>query len=451
MIHLLINIFAFILAIGILVTFHELGHYSVAKWFGVKVLRFSVGFGKPLYRVQRNETEYVLAAIPLGGYVKMLDEREGAVLEDQKPYAFNRQPVWIRFLIVLAGPIANFIFAILAYWVVYMIGITGMVPLIGEIAPHSIAAHAEMSSGEEIVAVNRVPTSTWSQIYKQLTKQIGETGNLEIETKRSQQIRIYDLDISHWELKSDHPDILHSLGIIAYRPAIMPIVEDIREFEPASEAGVEPGDLIRAVNGKPITDWKQFTDVVTHSIDIPVRLTIDRKGESVEIVFKPRARESDTGEILGFAGLIAKQGEIPKEYLRIERFGPIEALQAGVEKTGEFIYLTFEVLGKMVTGKLGLKTLSGPLTIAQGAGESIAIGWQYYLGYLALISISLGVLNLLPIPILDGGHLLYYTIESVTGRPVSERIQVIGYKIGLMLLIFLMTIAFYNDIARLFG
>lgn len=450
MIHLLISIFSFILAIGILVTFHELGHYLMARWLGVKVLRFSVGFGKTIYQHKRNGTEYALAAIPLGGYVKMLDEREGGVPEDQKPYAFNRQPLWIRFLIVLAGPIANFIFAILAYWVVYMVGITGMVPLIGEIAPHSIAAKAEMSSGEEIIAVDNVATQTWPQIYKQLMGRVGEKGILAIQTKRSDRTRTYDLDISHWELKSDRPDLLHALGIIAYRPPITPIIEDVHEFEPAAQAGVEPGDVIEAVNGKPISDWKQFTDVVTHSIDLPVRLTINRNGERVDIVFKPRARESDTGEILGFAGLIAKQPEMPKEYLRIERFGPIEAFKAGCQKTGEFIYLTFKVLGKMLVGDLGLKTISGPISIAQGAGESMVIGVQYYLGYLALISISLGVLNLLPVPILDGGHLLYYVIEFITGKPVSERIQIIGYKIGLMLLIFLMSVAFYNDISRLF-
>ena len=450
MMNIVINIFAFILAIGILVTFHELGHFWMAKLLGVRVLRFSVGFGKSLFKFKKNNTEYMLAAIPLGGYVKMLDEREGPVLDQDKPFAFNRQPLWARFLIVLAGPLANFVFAILAYWLVYMIGITGMIPKIGEIVPHSIAAEAGMEAGDEIIAVDNESTQSWSQIYKKLMGRIGEGGILSIETMHHDHVRTYHLNITHWKLISDRPDLMHSLGIVGLRPPVIPVIKDVQEFEPAAKAGVEPGDVIKAVNGHPITDWKEFTDVVTKSIDKPVTLTINRQGESINIVFKPRARESDTGEILGFAGLIAKQGKIPEEYLRVERLNPLDAFVEAFEKTGDFIVLTFKILGKLVMGELGLKTISGPISIAQGAGESISNGIQYFFGYLALISISLGVLNLLPIPILDGGHLLYYCIEFITGKPVSDRIQVMGFKLGLMLLILLMSVAFYNNILRLF-
>jgi regulator of sigma E protease len=449
MTHLLINIVAFIVAIGILVTFHECGHFWMARWLGVRVLQFSVGFGKPLLKFKKDHTQYVIAALPIGGYVKMLDEREGEVSEADKPFAFNRQPLWARFLIVLAGPLANFVFAILAYWVVYMVGITGVVPIVGEVAPHSIAAEAGLLPGEEIVSIDGVNTRTWSQVYKQLMGRIGSEGSLEIKTQSDNRIKSYQLAISKWELKSDRPDLLHSLGITGFHPPIPPIIEDVKELEPAAQAGVQAGDVITAVNGKPITDWKGFSDVVTRSINIPVRLTIDRQGQTVDIVFKPRARETDTGEVVGFAGLVAKHVEMPKELLRLERLNPLAAFVAGVQKTGEFIHLTFRIIGKMVTGELGLKTISGPISIAQGAGESVTVGLQYYLGFLALISISLGVLNLLPIPILDGGHLLYYVIELIMGKPVPDKIQLIGFQIGVALLIILMTIAFYNDIMRL--
>lgn len=446
---ILINLFAFLLAIGVLVAFHEYGHFAMARLLKVKVLRFSIGFGKAIWRRKKSDTEYVLAAIPIGGYVKMLDEREGPIAEADQPYAFNRQPVWVRFLIVLAGPIANFLFAILAYWVVYMIGITGTVPMIGEIAPHSIAEQAGMVPGEEIIAVDYMPTRTWAPVYKQLMNKLGDEGSLVIQTKREERVKTYYLTIDHWALKGDQPDLLNALGILPIRPPAYPLIKDVREFEPASRAGVESGDLILTVNGKPIDDWKDFTDIVTRSIDKPVHITVLRDDEEHEIVFKPRARETSTGEILGFAGLVAEQQPMPESLTRLERLGPVAALKESIEKTGQFIYLTFKILGKMVVGELGLKTLSGPLSIAQGAGESISVGLTYYLGFLALISISLGVLNLLPIPILDGGHLLYYLFEWLTGKPVPDKVQLLGFKIGLFLLIFLMMVAFYNDILRM--
>lgn len=446
----IINVLAFLVAIGILVTFHELGHFWMARWLGVKVLQFSVGFGKPLFKRKRNDTEYIIAALPIGGYVKMLDEREGEVKEEDLPFAFNRQPLWVRFLIVLAGPVANFIFAIVAYWIIYMVGITGPIPLIGEIAPRSIAAEAGMMEGEEIINVDNVETKTWSQVYKQLMGRIGDSDPLYIETKNKDELtKNYRLDLTKWELKSDHPDLLGSLGITGFYPPIPPRVEDVKMSEPAGKAGVLPGDVITAVNGKPIADWQEFTKIVTRSIDVPVTLTIDRNKEMITVVFRPRARESSTGEMIGFAGLVVKGVDLPKEYTRVERLNPIQAFVAGFDRTGQFIALTFKILGKMLTGELGLKTLSGPITIAQGAGASASGGFTYFLSFLALISISLGVLNLLPIPILDGGHLLYYVVEFVTKKPVSEKIQLIGFKLGLMILMFLMAIAFYNDILRL--
>lgn len=447
-----ISFLAFLVAIGILVTFHEFGHFWAARRLGVKVLKFSIGFGKPLWSIKDKQgTEFVIAAIPLGGYVKMLDEREGPVADHEKIGAFNQKSVWARIVIVFAGPMFNFIFAVFAYWLMFMIGIAGWVPKIGDITPGSIADKAGLVVGEEIVSVDHRPTATWQQIIKQLMGRIGDKDTLEIQAKTVDgTVKAYNLDLSNWELKGERPDLLRGLGIESYHPPIPPIIHEVLPGEPASKAGILAGDVISAVNGKPIHDWKGFTDVVIKSIDQPLKLTIKRQEENKDITIIPRAEEGANGEIVGFAGLVVKTVKMPEELIRKERLGPIDALFAAVHKTYEYIAISFRLIGKMIVGELGLRTLSGPITIAQGAGASMVVGLQYYLGFLALISISLGVLNLLPIPILDGGHLLYYAVEAITGKPVPERIQIYGFKVGLMLLIFLMTVAFYNDLLRLF-
>lgn len=447
----LISILAFIVAIGLLVTFHELGHFSIARLLGVKVLRFSVGFGKTLWRYQGKQTEYVLAAIPLGGYVKMLDEREGDVADSEKPFAFNQKPLWARSAIVLAGPLFNFIFAIVAYWLMYMIGIIGLAPIVGELKPNSIAEQAGLHPKDEIIKVDGAPTTSWQQVVNQLIERLGDKNALSIEVVRDKgEHQTLTLPLKEWGLHGDRPDLIDALGILPYQPPIPPIVNEVLENEPAQKAGMLKGDEIIAVNHQPIKEWRSFTRVVAKSIDKPITLTVKRKNEIKEFTFKPRTREDDNGEIIGFAGLSVKLSEMPKELLRKEHLGPVDAFVAACKKTGEYIRLTFKVIGKMLMGEIGLKTLSGPLTIAEGAGATVSVGIQYYLGFLALISVSLGVLNLLPIPILDGGHLLYFVIEAIQGKPVSERVQLYGFKLGMLLLIFLMSVAFYNDLARLF-
>ncbi|MCS5711159.1 sigma E protease regulator RseP [Candidatus Berkiella aquae] len=445
------SIIAFIVAIGLLVTFHELGHFSLARLLGVKVLRFSIGFGKTLWRFQdRHKTEYVIAALPLGGYVKMLDEREGPVAEHEKSAAFNQKPLWARTLIVLAGPVFNFLFAIIAYWLMYMIGITGLAPIVGELKPHSIAAVAGLEPKDEILKVDGITTSSWQRVTNQLLARLGDKETLSIEVLRDGQHETLSLKLATWQLKGDRPDLVDALGIIPYQPPIPPLVHEVIPDEPAAKAGIRAGDVIIAVNREPISAWQDFTRVVVKSINKPMILTVKRQNETQDITFKPRARESDTGEMIGYAGIVVKSVEMPPELLRKERLGPIAAFVEANKKTAEYIRLTFRVIAKMITGDVGLKTLSGPLTIAEGAGASASFGIQYYLGFLALISISLGVLNLLPIPILDGGHLLYFLIEAIQGKPVSERVQLYGFKLGMLLLIFLMSVAFYNDLARIF-
>lgn len=449
---LITSVIAFIVAIGLLVTFHELGHFSVARLLGVKVLRFSVGFGKILWRFKdRQQTEYAIAAIPLGGYVKMLDEREGVVPEAEKEFAFNAKPLWVRFMIVLAGPVFNFIFAIVAYWLMYMIGITGLAPIIGELKPNSIALEAGLLPNDEIIKVDGISTPSWQRVTNQLIARLGDKETLSIDVLRNdgQQVNL-SLKLATWQLKGDRPDLVDALGIQPFQPPIPAIIHEVIPDEPAAKAGFLPGDEILSVNHQPITAWQGFTHAVVKSINKPMTLVVKRHGENKEITFIPRARESDTGEMVGYAGIVVKSIDMPEKMLRKERFGPAAAFVEANKKTAEYIRLTFRVIGKMITGDVGLKTLSGPLTIAEGAGVSASFGIQYYLGFLALISISLGVLNLLPIPILDGGHLLYFVIEAIRGKPVSDKVQLYGFKLGMLLLIFLMTVAFYNDLARIF-
>lgn len=451
MLNILISIIGFLLAIGILVVFHEFGHFWVARRLGVKVLRFSVGFGKPLFSWKdKKQTEFVIAAIPLGGYVKMVDEREGEVSEAHLPYAFNRKSVWARILIVLAGPLFNFIFAILAYWLMFMIGISGMIPLVGEVKPNSIAMQAGITPGAEIVSVDREPTHTWQQVIKQLMTKIGDKDYLHVETKEKSGItRTHFLDLRNWELKGDKPDLLYGLGVVPYELPIFPRIQEVVPDEPANKVGILAKDVIVSVDDKPIHQWKEFTDITTKSINKSLKVTVLRQGETIDFMVTPRAKEMTNGEVTGFVGLVVKTEKLPDTLLRKERLNPYKAFIAALQKTKDFIVISFSIIGKMIIGDIGLHTLSGPITIAQGAGATLVVGFQYYLSFLALISISLGVLNLLPIPILDGGHLLFYCIEIIIRRPVPDRFQVIGYKIGLMLLIFLMVIAFYNDLLRL--
>lgn len=452
MIQVLISIVAFLLAIGILVVFHEWGHFWVARKLGVKVLRFSVGFGKPLWRYQaKSGVEYCVCAIPLGGYVKMLDEREEPVPEALLPFAFNRKPVWSRFLIVLAGPVFNFIFAILAYWIMFMIGINSIVARIGEVVPDSIAYHAGLHAGDEIIQVDDIPTVSWQQVHGTLIKRLGDQDKLKVVVKSpNNPSQTHWLSLESWELKGQKPNLLHALGITPYQPDIPPVVESVVDDSAATQAGILPADEIIALNGTPIKSWQDFTRVVTKHPNEALKLTIIRQGQPLALTVTPRLKEMETGEKVGFVGLMVKIPPMPPGFIIKEHMGPLSALKAALDKTQQNVITTFHLLGKMIVGKLDVKHLSGPISIAEGAGATAVMGISEFLGFLALISISLGVLNLLPIPILDGGHLLFYLVEGVLGRPVSDKVLIWGFKLGFMFLIFLMMIAFYNDLVRFF-
>lgn len=446
----LTSVLALIVTLGILVTIHEYGHFWVARRCGVKVLRFSVGFGKVLFSWHDKQgTEFAIAAIPLGGYVKMLDEREGEVPEDQLDQAFNRKTVWQRMAVVSAGPIANFLFAIFAYWLMFMTGITQVKPLVGDIKPDSVAAESGLQSEQEIIAVNGVEVNSWSDVNYQLIRYLGETGNIELRVKQGP---TYELPVVEWLADSEEPNPLRDLGIAPYSPSIPPVLAELNPGDPAEQAGLKTGDLIQAVDGKPITQWHEFVTLVQASPSEPVQLTVLRENQTLDITLIPKSREVTTSngkEVKGFAGVRVQMPALSEDLLQVEQFNPAMALWKGAEKTWDMSIMTLQAVGKMLQGLMSVKNLSGPITIAKVANDSAKAGFEAFLSFLAYVSIMLGVVNLLPVPVLDGGHLFFYMIEAVKGKPLSERIQVMGMKIGLALLLSIMVLAIFNDISRL--
>jgi regulator of sigma E protease len=455
MVSFIYSALAFIAAIGILVTIHEFGHYWVARLCGVKVLRFSVGFGKPIWsrRAGKDQIEYALAAIPLGGYVKMLDEREGEVEEAEKHRAFNRQPVAKRIAIVAAGPMFNFIFAILAYSLMYMNGVSGLKPFIGDIQPNSVAAVAGVMDKDLIVSINGVATPSWDKARFQLLQQSVDNNLLKLEVKgKDQRIRDVTLDIRNQEILQDEStDVLDILGMHMWRPQIPPEIDEVIPGGAAAAAGIQAGDRIQSLNGQPIQNVHQWVDFIRAHPEQELDLVVLRDGIKKHLLVTPRSKQ-DNNEIIGYIGVrnvVVIPEAIRQEMKSVEKYGLVDAFTEAVNKTWQMSTLTLKVLGKLVTGEASLKNLSGPITIAKYAGLSARIGAEQFFSFLAIISISLGVLNLLPVPMLDGGHLMYYLIEIVKGSPVSEAMESLGQRIGMAVLLMLMTVAIYNDLLRL--
>ncbi|MBG6287535.1 MULTISPECIES: sigma E protease regulator RseP [Pseudomonas] len=440
-----------IVALGVLVTFHEFGHFWVARRCGVKVLRFSVGFGTPLVRWHdRHGTEFVVAAIPLGGYVKMLDEREGDVPAELLDRAFNRKTVFQRIAIVAAGPVANFLLAILFFWVLAMLGSQQIKPVIGSVVADSPAAIAGLASGQEVVAVDGEAVDGWSSVNLQLVRRLGETGELSVTVleKGSSVPAVHQVRISSWLKNEDNPDPIGGLGIQPWRPSVAPLIAELDEKGPAKAAGLQIGDRIVTLDGRQVTDWQEVVSRVRAMPEGKVILEVERAGRNQELALTLAAKGEGKART-GYLGAGVAGGQWPPEMLREVSYGPVAAVGQALSRTWSMSLLTLDSLKKMVLGQLSVKNLSGPITIAKVAGASAQSGVGDFLHFLAYLSISLGVLNLLPIPVLDGGHLLFYMVEWVRGRPLSERVQAWGMQIGISLVVGVMLLALVNDLSRL--
>ena len=440
-----------LVALGVLVTFHEFGHFWVARRCGVKVLRFSVGFGTPLIRWHdRQGTEYVVAAIPLGGYVKMLDEREGDVPPELADQSFNRKSVYQRIAIVIAGPAANFLLALVFFWALAMLGSQQVRPVIGAVEAGSIAQRAGLAAGQEIVSVDGEPTTGWSTVNLQLVRRLGESGSIALKV-RDQGSSIdtpHTLALDNWLKGAAEPDPIKSLGIRPWRPALLPVLAELDPKGPAQAAGLKMGDRLLALDGQPVNEWQQVVDWVRERPEAKIAVRIERDGAPLEIPLTLATR-GEGEAAAGYLGAGVKGVEWPPEMLREVSYGPFAAVAEGARRTWTMSVLTLDSLKKMLFGELSVKNLSGPITIAKVAGASAQSGMGDFLNFLAYLSISLGVLNLLPIPVLDGGHLLFYLIEWARGRPLSDKVQGWGVQIGISLVVGVMLLALVNDLGRL--
>ncbi len=460
----MMTLLAFIVTIGILVTIHEFGHFQVARWCNVKVLKFSIGFGKPLWQktAGKDKTEFVLAAIPLGGFVKMLDENELKSEAELNPNtnlvqyseadlkrAFNRQSVWERIAIVLAGPAANLLLAIVLYWGLFMLGITGVKPMIGAVAEGGLAAQASLKSGEVIQKIDGVAVKSWQEARWQLLKQSLEKQSVEIEaTNSSKELIQHSLSFEGLD-KDAEIDVLKKIGLEEFKPNIPAVIGEILPDSAAQKAGLMPDDKILRIDGVEINDWEQVVNTIQNSPNKSLQFDLQRAQKAMHLTATPEAVKAGK-QTIGRMGAAVKidEKEFSKFLIKLN-YSPLESLQQAIAKTWDSATFTLKMLGKMLLGKVSLSGISGPVTIATYAGESASLGLKTFLGFLALVSISIGVLNLLPIPVLDGGHLMYYIVEIFKGSPVSEKIMLTGQKIGFGLLGLLMTIAIFNDLNRL--
>lgn len=451
----LVSVLAFIVTLGVLIVVHEFGHFWVARRLGVRVLRFSVGFGKPLWRRQgRDGVEYVVAAIPLGGYVKMLDEREGEVAPNEAAHAFNRQPIRKRMAIVIAGPLANLIFAVLAYSLMFMVGVTDLKPLLDAPRANSPAAAAGFQKGDLITAIDGKPVDTFGAVSLALLDRTMAGDVLQIEVRDADdRTRMRTLDGRSASANEDPAALMAHWGLRLWQPTLPAVISQVVRDSPAERAGFQPGDRIVRAAETGIADWAQWQTVVQSHPEQSIQVQIVRDGVERSLELTPKALAAASGERIGQAGVVAEppSSEELASLRVVVRYGPLAALGAGFNKTWEMASLTLRMLGRMIVGRASLENLGGPLTIAQVAGQAATAGLSASLALLAFISVSLGVLNLLPIPVLDGGHLLYDAIELIKGSPLSETAQQWGQQAGIVVLVLLMGLALFNDFNRLLG
>ena len=450
--NLLDYLIPFALALGLLILIHELGHYLVARWCGVKVLRFSIGFGKPLLlrRAGRDQTEWALAAFPLGGYVKMLDEREGEVAPAELHRAFNRQSVYRRFAIVAAGPLANFLLAIVLYWGLFVAGTEELRPRLALSDTPAIAQAAGVRDGDLVLAVDEDPVASWQDLRWALLRHALDQREIVLHVRTLEDVEAFRrIDLAGIVIDEEKTDLIARIGLAPWRPEIPAVIGRVADDGAAARAGMQSGDRVLSIDGKAITHWGELVQAVRVAAGRSLPFELERGGVRMALEVVPDAVD-ENGESVGRIGVgVAEPAPGGVEMFGEVRYGPVESMVKAVRQTWETSVLSLKMIGRMFTGEVSWKNLSGPVTIADYAGQTAQLGLSHYLKFVALISISLGVLNLLPIPVLDGGHLMYYTAEIIKGGPIPERIMEIGQQIGLALLIMLMAFAFYNDINRL--
>lgn len=445
------NILSFVLALGILVTVHEFGHFWVARKNGVLVKRFSIGFGKALVRWRDKQgTEFVIAMIPLGGYVRMLDERVDPVLPQFQDLAFNHKTVLQRMSIVVAGPAANILFAIFVLWLMYLIGVPEIKPVIAEAKPQSIASAAGLPAQQQIIEVNGRRATDFRSVNLLLIEQLGKPAiTLSLQDLQTGAVRQVTLNTTEWAFDPDRNTVFDSLGIQLVLPEILPEIAMVSPDSAAERGGLQPGDRFLRVNDEEIKSWQQLEQLIQNSPEQQLRIEITRQQQSLTLEVVPDLRKTADGFSQGFLGFSPRSSGWPEGMLYTQRYGVFGAISEGVKQTWQLTRLSFSMIGKLLTGDVSVKHLSGPISIAQGAGTTASMGLIAFLSFLALISVNLAVINLLPLPILDGGHLMYLVAELIRGKPVSEKAQEIGFRFGALVLLVLMGIALLNDISRL--
>ena len=444
------NLGSFILALGILVTVHEYGHFWVARKAGVKVLRFSIGFGKPLLKWHdKYNTEYVIAAIPLGGYVKMLDERVDEVPANQRHLSFNAKSVQARIAIVAAGPMANFLFAIFALAVMYMVGVQTIKPVVGNVVEGSRAEQAGIIPTQQIIKIGDDDIANWQDATFSLMSHLGDKSVAVTLRNENYQQTTQTLNLDGWKLDQQDVPPLSSLGIVPFRPQATLTIAAITKNSAAEQANLQVNDVILAVNGETMSSWQQLVNLITQSANKSLQFSVKRQDSIKTITVTPKSRVVSNGIEQGFLGVAPVVEQWPDDFVETRHYGPLDSIVLGTKETWRLITLSFDMIGNLITGQMSVKNLSGPVGIAVGAGTSVSYGLVAFLSFLALISVNLGVFNLLPLPVLDGGHLMYYIIELFRKKPVSEKTQEFGFKVGALLLIFLTCFALFNDVSRL--
>lgn len=452
MLELIRTVLSFLLALGILVTIHEYGHFWMARFFGIRVLRFSIGFGNPLFKWRdRRGTDYWIATIPLGGYVKLLDNREGPVPEAMKSEEFSHRPVKQRLAVYFAGPAINLVFAFLLYWMLFATGVSVLIPRVGDVPDNSPAAMAGFERGQEIISVDGKHTVSWEDVSFALVDRLGDSGKIVFEVKAPDNTATQKIQVSIDRFLSDAPrdtSPLDQLGLAVYVPKLPAHIGEVLSDTPAERAGFKAGDRVLAVEGQAIADWSSWVKVIRENPEKPLAVDIQRDGQALTLTVTPEAQAGQGDVVFGRIGAGAvKTGQ--EDQVRQVRFNPLVSAAQALHKTWDRITMTLTTLGKMVVGRVSVENLSGPITIAQVAADTAQFGFEPFVNFLAYLSISLGILNLLPIPVLDGGHIVFGLYEWVRGQPLSEKVQQAGLGFGLSILVLFMAVAFYNDLMRI--